>query len=129
MPKSPLAAIETLESNAFRVSQLARRLRAEHRTLRVDQLQASAFSSTSYDRAMSLEITAPDVANARGWAEALGIEVTTKLTTYPASGGGYQSVTGEGRVDGVVVALYGGDMLTSAELAAAQAAEAAAVQQ
>ncbi|MFJ8804220.1 hypothetical protein [Streptomyces sp. NPDC102487] len=128
MPKkpNPLDAIDLFESRAFRVGQLARRLRTEHPRLGIEDLQAQVFSSATYSRALSLDITATDVTQARAWADVLDIELAHKVTAYEY-GGGYESVTGEATVDGVLVTLHGGRMLSADEMATVLAGEMAAV--
>lgn len=113
----PLAAIESLESAAFRVGQVARHLLAEHPDAGLTVKSADVFGYEDNVGAATLYLSARSVDTARTVAAALGIEVRTEMrrcSPYAV----FESVDGHGAVDGIEVRLMALRHLTDDEAAA-----------
>ncbi|MBL3669099.1 hypothetical protein JL475_24510 [Streptomyces sp. M2CJ-2] len=86
---SPLEAVQALESGAFRLGQVLRRVLGEHAHLPVRRIYPSVYVSGYNDQEASttarVEIGAGSIAGVRAWAEALGGEVEARITAsaYP----------------------------------------------
>lgn len=80
-PPGPLAGIEALESQAIRVAQLGRRLLAQHGDAGLTFQLASLFGHPDGECTAELQLRAASVEAAQKVATALGIELTTQVTS------------------------------------------------
>lgn len=116
--RTPLSTIEAFEAGAFRVGQLARRLRTDHPDLPVVRMEPTAWALTSMfgdpDVTAELEIGAGTVDGVRAWAAALDVEAT--VTTSVNSP--FELAQASAVVDGVTVKVEGTRALTGDEYAA-----------
>jgi len=116
-----LAALVAFESVAFRIGQLARRLRTEHPDLSVQSMEPTAWvlvrAFDGPDVHAELEIRPDSVDDARAWAKALGTEATATVGTSSP----YERVVAEAVIDGVMVKVDGMRALVGDEYAAWQA--------
>lgn len=114
-----LAELEAFEAAAFRVGQLARRLRIDHPDLPVDVMQPTVWalaSSAGPDVHAELEIHCDSVDGVHAWAAVLGVEATVTI-----AGSGYERAVAKAVVNGVTVKVSGTRSLTGDEYAAWQA--------
>lgn len=81
---TPLEAVEALESGAFRVGQVMRRVLAEHPGLPIRSIRPSVYASGYLDESASttlrVEMSARTVDGVRAWAKALGAEPESRIT-------------------------------------------------
>lgn len=80
---TPLEAVEALESGAFRVGQVMRRLLAEHPGLPVRSVRPSVYVSGYFDEKASaaarVDVSSGSVDGVRVWAKALGGEPVIRI--------------------------------------------------
>lgn len=98
----PLAGIEALEGRAIRTGQLARRLLAQHAELTLNYAHVIGYSDG--DCSGELQLRAASIEAAQLVAAALGIELTTQISsTHP--GYVFRKAEGAATVDGIEVKL------------------------
>ncbi|MGW6604822.1 hypothetical protein [Streptomyces sp. NPDC055036] len=120
-PANPLAAIESMEASAFRISQVARRMLAAHLP------PAGLFPFAGSEGFMRLDVQPTTLGEAQAWAAHLGIELVHTLGEPYADGGGFEHIVGERVIDGVKVAIRHHFLLSQVEWDARQAAAEAVV--
>ncbi|MFF9279568.1 hypothetical protein [Streptomyces griseosporeus] len=128
---SPLAAVQALESGAFRLGQVMRRLLAEHPGLPIHRFRpeviVSAYLDEEAETKARAEIGTGGIDSVRSWAEALGGEATVEVmaasTTYA-----FEHAEFTASIDGVDVTVIGTRPLSDAEAAAWRAEQAAAAE-
>ncbi|WP_405994998.1 hypothetical protein [Streptomyces sp. NBC_00986] len=80
---TPIEAVEALESGAFRVGQVMRRLLAEHPDLPIRSIRPSVYVSGYFDEKASVaarvDVSSGSVDGVRAWAEALGGEPVIRI--------------------------------------------------
>jgi hypothetical protein len=116
---TPLSVVEGFEAAAFRLTQVARQLLAEHPGLPINDIRPSVLAST-HGISAQLEISVYDEGTGvRAWAEALGAAVTIDVHDV----GTYAYEHHEATVErgGVTVHVGGTRRLTDEEFATLRA--------
>ncbi len=129
---TPIEAIEALESGAFRVGQVMRRLLAEHPDLPMRRVRPSVYVASwlddePADTAARVEISARTIDGVRAWAKALDgdAEVQTVNPSTSRASMPFEHAEFTTRVDGVVLQVVGTRQLSAEEAAAWHAEQAA----
>ncbi|MFF5958439.1 hypothetical protein [Streptomyces luteogriseus] len=135
---TPIEAIEALESGAFRVGQVMRRLLAEHPGLPVFYFRPSVHVTAWLDdepaeTTLALQFSARTVDGVRAWAAALDVAAATEIKNWGVAGNPRalsESAEVTTTADGVQLVITGTRALSAEEAAAwhaeqDQAAEAA----
>lgn len=111
---NPLAAIEAMEAAAFRTGLMARRLLAEHPDLPVKEIRPGFVSGGNAE----LHINVDYCDGVRAWAERLGMQTESKISSYTV-GTGYENVyeacRAKGQIDGTDLEFLGTRNLDGAE--------------
>jgi hypothetical protein len=116
--RTPLDTIEAFEAAAFRTSQVARRLLAEHPSLSVREIRLHASAYRYPDsRLPQLEVRAGGIDGVRAWAEALGTDVDVKVHDSANNGYAFEYCEAALVVGGVDVRVYATRSLTQEEAA------------
>lgn len=123
---TPIEALEAMESGAFRVGQVMRRLLAENPGLPVFYFRPSVHVTAWLDdepaeTSLALKFSARTVDGVRAWAAALGVAPETEITDWgvpgnPLAVSEYARV--DAAVDGVQVEITGSRALSAEEAAA-----------
>ncbi|MCC9712042.1 hypothetical protein E4N62_46675 [Streptomyces sp. MNU76] len=111
--RNVLAELEAFEAAAFRVGQLARRLRTDHPDLPVQTMLPTVWalaSSAGPDVHAELEIHCDSVDGAHACAAVLGVEATVTI-----AGSGYERAAAKAVVNGIKVKVSGTRSLTGDE--------------
>jgi hypothetical protein len=117
-----MAGVEALESGAFRVGRLVRKLRAECPGLwpLIDRINASVFASGS----TRLELDVHDAAAASKLAEHFGITLERSMHASSTGGaGGYAHTSGTATIDDVTVDVSSVALIDAVEWSRLRAAE------
>jgi hypothetical protein len=123
---TPLEAIEAMESGAFRVGQVMRRLLAEHPGLPVFYFRPSVHVTAWLDdepaeTTLTLQFSARTVDGVRAWASALDVAVETDIKNWGVAGNPRalsESAEMTTTVDGVQLVITGSRALSAEEAAA-----------
>ncbi|MGW4759582.1 hypothetical protein [Streptomyces chartreusis] len=120
----PLAAVEAMESAAFRLGQLARRILAEHVDAGLSVREAGIYGYEDVSASARLGLRARDLEAARAVAISLGIELAVK--TNDTQWSVFEHGHGTGEVDGFEVNISGMHHFSDEEAAAWRAEQPAA---
>lgn len=109
-----LAAIEAMETAAFRTGMMARRLLAEHPDLPVKEIRPGFVSGGKAE----VCVTVDDCDGVRAWAERLGLRAESEIRSYTVVSGYenvYESTNAKGVLDGIGIELLGTRVVDGAE--------------
>lgn len=121
---NPLAAVLAMESAAFRLGHLARRLTSEHTDAGLIVQDTSVYGIDTGKASGRLVLHADNLGAARAVAEALGIDLAVTASSTPWSV--FEHGHGQGDVDGFEVTVSGMRHFTDDEAATWRAKQAAA---
>ncbi|MDX3024040.1 hypothetical protein [Streptomyces acidiscabies] len=121
--------LEVLESSAFRLGQVMRRVLADHPDLPMRWFSPRVYSTVYADgdvsTAVGADINAGSVDGVRTWAQALGATASVE-TKLPGQKDPYESARFAVVLDGVTVEVSGTRLLSSEERAALEAEQGGA---
>lgn len=119
---TPIEAIEALESGAFRVGQVMRRLLAEHPGLPIRSFRPKvyvyAYLDEEAETTAGVEVSASTVDGVRAWAKALGGHGEVKVDVPPGVSLPFEHAELSTTVDGVQLQVVGTRRLSDEEAAA-----------
>ncbi|MFI6700279.1 hypothetical protein ACIBJC_15100 [Streptomyces sp. NPDC050509] len=116
-----LKAVSEMESSAFRVGQVVRRLLAEEPALArsMNGIRTSVFHDSA-----RIDVDLDSLDGVRVWAAEAGVEPVNRFHQYP-HGTGYESLRAVGEADGVEMQVLAVKLYLSVEDWEARLAEAA----